>query len=192
MVFSHAFAGATLTRLLHKSSKLKLSEKQINILYFVGIFSAILPDLDIALIFRNNTVEHRALITHSALPYLFIAAVLWLVFKLRSKPFLQLLTLAFVINTVVSHLFLDMFAGGLVLFAPFSYQTVGFALNFPTDPVIWAKTYLTSKYMLMEAFLTVLYLLTIKSYKNKVLTYFPLFIFVASVVTFAIMTLIIL
>ena len=192
MIFSHAFAGAALTRYLHKSSRLKFTEKQTNTIYFVGIISAILPDLDVALIFLNNTVQHRTLITHSVVPYLFAALILWTVALLQKNSFLKFISVTFLFNVFFSHFFLDMLAGGLVFFAPFSNRHVGFSLNFPPEPLLWAKTYLTSKYMILEVLLTVGYLLTIREFKNKVLIYLPAFLFFVSALSFAALFLVIL
>lgn len=184
MIFSHAFAGAALTRLLHKTSKQNFSKKQLNLIYFVGISAAILPDLDLIFVLINSNLSHRDLLTHSAIPYFVITIVVWMLAKLKKNELFKFLALVFFAG-VLSHLILDLFAGAVVLFLPLSSAKVGFPIqDFPEISALWAKTYLASKYMLMETFLTVCYLLTVKSYKNVVLIYLPLFLFAVSVIMF--------
>jgi membrane-bound metal-dependent hydrolase YbcI (DUF457 family) len=187
MVFSHAFAGAALIQLIVVPKVYKLSEKQLVLLYFVGISAAILPDLDIILLFIDKTLQHRTLLSHSIIPYMMVALIVWIISVLRNDRFLEKLALAAFVG-VTSHFVLDVLVGGVVLLAPLNSKFIGFPLNFPTKPALWAQAYIASKYMLFEILIFLGYLAVMKGEKNNVLLGLPFFFLTVAVGMFLIVT----
>ncbi|MBT6401463.1 metal-dependent hydrolase [candidate division WWE3 bacterium] len=180
MVFSHAFAGAALTKLIKKTVSKKMFKKHQNIFYFVGIIAAILPDLDIISMLFDTSIRHRELLSHSLLPYVLISLIIWIISQIKESKPLALISVIFLVGTL-SHLFFDYVAGGIALLAPFTDKIYGYAINLPSDPpLLWLSTYMKSKYMIMEFFVFWLYVLAIKKDKNLILKLLPLFLFVVA------------
>jgi len=129
MIFSHAPAGFLVAYFTRKYWAQKLSEKQINYLYFLGAIFGIFPDIDVFYFyFFDATLRHREFITHSLILYLLILIVLYFIAKIIKSGFVKALNFVFFF-AVLSHLILDSLTAGIMWIYPFSHYTYGL-LNF--------------------------------------------------------------
>ena len=192
MILVHGFAGAITTyyTLKNKSfSKLKLSQSDLNILWFLGPLGGIFPDFDISiLLLVDRILEHRRFLTHSIIPYTLLFILINLVLLLPKKILLkmyidntkmQLIKLGSLIFYfgVLSHLFLDYFVGGLTLLAPFSNNYFGYELPFSAKSPLWQYRYFTSGYAIAELSVALLFFSLFNKISNKVGRYLPIFFF---------------
>lgn len=148
MVFAHSFVGAPITYLLTKN--LNISEKFKNLLYFVGITGAVLPDFDLILGFFIEDINHRKLVSHSVIPYLVFFILVYVLaglFKTYTDK-LRLINLVLFVS-ILSHLIIDLLVGGVVFFAPFDLRTYGYEIPFSNTENFFLK-YFTSPYAIYE------------------------------------------
>lgn len=75
MIIAHPIAGFAVTSIT-KSFFGKLNKKQENIVWIVGITSAILPDFDLAFAVLTGQSHHHHFITHTPIFYLVIGLIL--------------------------------------------------------------------------------------------------------------------
>lgn len=189
MVFSHSFIGVPTTYLVLKNTKkkhIKFSLKEENILWFVGIVSAILPDFDLLYVLFNSGLKHRYFISHSILPYFIIFILIFIYSYLNKRQSMYIKTLSYVFFLgVCSHLIIDLLVGGIVLFAPITYNIWGYELFRNTsDNVSWITKYIFSWYMVFEILSFFPYFLIQKKVKNTIATYLPLFFFGSAILAF--------
>lgn len=190
MILVHGFAGAITTYFILKNksvSKLhkNFTEKQYNILWAIGSIGGIFPDFDLIIAFLNRLISHRRLVTHSLIPYtvLFLVINILLLipninskFSKNTKDFIKLGNLVFYI-AVISHLILDYFVGGLVLFSPFTDYYFGYPLPFDAKSPVWQYQYFTSGYAIAEGVVALLFFTLFSKINNKVGKYLPIFLF---------------
>jgi len=176
MVFAHSFIGAPLTYLIVR--KLNLSEKFKNFIYFIGITGAVLPDFDLILSFFIQDIEHRKLISHSVIPYLFLFLVVYLVsgFIKKHKVSLRLTNLVLFI-TILSHLIIDFFVGSIAIFAPFDPSLYGIKVPYIEN---FFYNYLTSHYVFYELILISSFFIFQKYEKKNMIFLLSYFYFFAA------------
>lgn len=180
MLFSHQFVGVATTASVLKLSKKPLPQKQKNIVWTVGILSAVLPDFDLTLSVLDHAIRHRYLITHSIVPYIAIFALAYLFSYFKKNDFYKILTLVSFLG-VLSHMILDTLMGGLTLLAPFTSNFYGFELNL-CNGGNWVLNYIRSFYIVPEIIFTSLYVYIQSKEKSRIVTYLPLFLFFVAVI----------
>lgn len=169
MYFTHSLAGALTSKLFIDKVDKDLTEKEVKILWIAGITASVLPDFDLLYAIPFHNLHHRYFISHSIFVYLVLAFLIFVFSRFLDKKkygrkFHKYLSLVFLLG-VVSHIFFDFFIGGVVLFAPFSYKLVGFILEAKGKAPEWLLYYLHSYYMIVEFFLSAIFLLLMKSKK---------------------------
>jgi len=186
MLLVHGFAGAITTyyTLNHKRN-VKFSPKNLNVIWFLGAIGGIFPDFDIVLPFINREIEHRKLLTHSLIPYLALFLLINVLVALlrldkEKKEFIKTSNLVFFIG-VLSHLFLDYFAGGLQLLSPLTNCYFGYHLPFEATSPYWQFMYFTSYYVVGEIIVTIWFASIFKYIKNVVGRYLPIFFFLVAI-----------
>lgn len=216
MIFVHAFASAITTNYvlkyfdnIHSKSNIKnltfskfifgttkltslnkvLSTFQMNLIWFFGIVSGVLPDFDLLYVLFNPHVEHRKLITHSLVPYLVTFLLIYIILKkfknnifIDIYKFLQILNIVIFIG-ILSHLVLDFFVGGLVLFLPFTNYYFGYSLPYYSNNPLFEYNYFTSRYLIAELLFFVVYLLVFKQFSSFVPKILPFVFFAVAVLT---------
>lgn len=193
MLLVHGFAGAITTfYTLNRKKDIKISSKHLNIVWFLGVLGGIFPDFDIVLPFINRAIEHRKLLTHSLIPYLLIfilinVLIAFIKISKENRDFIKIANLVFFIG-VLSHLFLDFFAGGLQLLSPMANYYFGYHLPFDAQSPYWQFMYFTSYYAVGELIVAIWFMFIFKSIKNLVGRYLPIFfLLVAILATLAFM-----
>jgi len=179
MVLAHSFIGAPLTYLLVKNKN--LSPKFKNLVYFVGVTGAILPDLDLLLSFFIKDLNHRKLVSHSIVPYLVIFLTITLVsfFLKKHQSEVRLLNLvAFV--TIFSHLIIDFFVGSMAIFGPFDTRLYGYRVPFADNSEFFVK-YFNSQYLMYELLVISTFFILFKKYKEVPAIYLSYFYFVVAI-----------
>ncbi len=173
VIFVHSCAGAITSYLALNNNDVGFSKKQINLLYFIGILASVLPDFDVSLIILNITRYHRYLVSHSVVPYLLISLLLFLLYAVNKNKFTKYVAIVFFLGTL-SHIILDYLVGGLVLYAPITYQRFGFKIPFTGTRLEWVLSYLSSKYIVFELMVFLSYCLVLLKEKNIVFRTMPL------------------
>jgi len=189
MYFNHATAGALAVKpVIDKYSDI-FTEKEKTVLWFVGITSAILPDLDIAYSILKNLRDHRAFVTHGFPIYLIAFLLIYLLsFRQKKeafgKKFFRVLSLVFLIG-ITTHFVIDFIFGGVALFAPFSYKIYGFEMilnrKYLNNRLL---SYILSKYMIVEIAALGLFLYIFRGKKYPAAKFFSFFYFLIAVVSF--------
>ena len=141
MVFSHAFVGAAVAHVV--AGKKKFTKKQRVGLWVVAITASVFPDFDLSIILLNPALSHRELISHSIFPYMLIFGLGWLIADALDWRFLKSLNLAFFLG-VLSHVFLDLVIGGVVLLAPLTWEMYGYEIKGCIGQKYWIIDYLKS------------------------------------------------
>lgn len=192
MYFNHATAGALVVKpIIEKYGKI-LSEKEKNVLWFVGITSAVLPDFDIAYSVIRNLEDHRSFLTHGIVIYLVAFFLIFFLSYFQKKEvfgrkFFKILALVFLVG-VSSHFLIDFFVGGLALFAPITYQVLGFDMNIKNGYNNRLLEYLISKYMILEISIFTLFLYIFKDKKYFVPRFFALSYFLIASISFVLVS----
>jgi len=151
MVFAHSFIGVPITYYLIKNKPELWKEKfNLNLLFLIGIVGSVFPDFDLTLSFFVHDLNHRKLISHSIVPYLILFFINFLVFKTfkKNKEFYTRANLIFFVSVLI-HLIIDLFVGGISLFAPFTSNIFGFDIYFDKSTNFFIS-YLFSWYMFFE------------------------------------------
>lgn len=174
MIIAHVFLGILLAVAL---SKISFFNKYIQYLDFeipfvktftkefilvsIFAFGSILPDLDIPFIeIIGWNIEHRQLLTHSAVPYLTLVIIFFCIFVLqeflltdtkKSKIIKGLtLSLFFVSSISLFHVVTDIFTAPSLLFAPIYIKTIYYPIfPFETYPN-WFYNYVNSPNIIIE------------------------------------------
>lgn len=179
MVLAHSFVGAPLTYLLVRNKN--LTPKFKNLVYFVGITGAILPDLDLILSFFIEDLNHRKLVSHSIVPYiaifLIILAISYL-FKRHAQKIRLLNLVAFL--AVSSHLLIDYLVGGIALLGPFDSNIYGIRVPFMDGKELFVR-YFNSQYLIFEAIVISTFFIFLKKYKNIPSVYLSFFYFLLAI-----------
>ncbi len=105
MVFAHAFIGVIIAFFTQPKSV----TKNFRFYFWIStILGSIFPDIDVLyLIFIDNSISHRYLLTHTPLPYIFVLAILLpIVWFLKFKPIYVTIISGFFLG-VFSHIFAD-------------------------------------------------------------------------------------
>lgn len=216
MIFVHAFASAITTNYvlkyfdnIHSKSNIKnltfskfifgttkltslnkvLSTFQMNLIWFFGIVSGVLPDFDLLYVLFNPQVEHRKLITHSLVPYLVTFLLIYIILKkfknnifIDIYKFLQILNIVIFIG-ILSHLVLDFFVGGLVLFLPFTNYYFGYYISSNLNDPLHKFNYFTSKYIIAEFVVYFFYVYILNQSKFIIPKFLPYIFFIISVIS---------
>ena len=191
MIIAHVFIGILLSIAINKFYRLKkitiplrlnlpiiknLSESFLIVSAFA--FGSILPDLDIPFIkIIGWEIEHRQLLTHSAVPYILLVIIfLLLTFLFYNIPTLKkqtnartiIVLLLFLFIASLLHVCTDIFTAPSLLFAPIYIKTIYYPL-FPFDPdPNWFKNYVYSPNIFLELIPFILALVLLpSSLKNK-------------------------
>ena len=191
MYFNHATAGAIAVKPIIDKYENVFTEKEKTVLWFVGITSAILPDLDIAYSVLRNLKDHRAFVTHGFPLYLIAFFLIYLLSFRQEKEafgrkFFKVLSLVFLIG-ISTHFVIDFVFGGVAILAPFSYKIYGFDMilngKYPDNRLL---SYVFSKYMIVETAIFCLFLYIFKENKEKYLVarFFSSFYFLIAVISF--------
>lgn len=188
MYFNHATAGALAIKPVIKKYENIFTEKEINVLWFIGITSAILPDLDIAYSVIKNLEDHRSFVTHGLFIYLVAFMIFYLLsyFQKRNhfgRKFFKVASFVFLLG-VLTHLVIDFFAGGIALFAPFYSEVIGFDMGLNHYSKNRLAQYLLSKYMILEIFLFVLFIKKFKGKENFIPKLFSIFYVIVAIISF--------
>jgi len=189
MYFNHATAGALAVKPVIDKYENVFTEKEKTVLWFVGITSAILPDLDIAYSVIKNLEDHRSFITHGFPLYLTAFFLIYLLSfrqekKAFGRKFFKVLSLVFLIG-ISTHFIIDFVFGGVALLAPFSYKIYGFDMilngRYPDNRLL---SYVFSKYMIIEIVIFGLFLYVFRSRKYQIAKFFSFFYFLISIISF--------
>lgn len=130
MLFAHAPAGflaAYFTRKIWVTPRYGpgLTQKQTYLLYFLGAFFGIFPDIDgLYFYLVNATLSHREYFTHSFIFYFLVWLILYFIARLLKNNFLKAFSFVFFF-AVLSHLLLDSLSYGVMWLYPFSYLPFG-------------------------------------------------------------------
>jgi hypothetical protein len=182
MILAHSFIGAPITYQIIKNKE--LTPKFKNLIYFVGITGAILPDFDLLLTFFIKDLNHRQLVSHSIIPYLILYSTLFLIslttrsFKKELQIFNNVLFL-----TIFSHLFIDALVGSIALFGPFDKTLYGIPVPFGGGRDFFVN-YFNSYYTFFELAVISLFFIFLKNYQKipaHYLAYFYFFVALAMV-----------
>ena len=182
MYFNHATAGALAVKPIIDKYKNVFTEKEKTVLWFVGITSAVLPDLDIAYSIVRKLEDHRSFVTHGFPLYLIVFSLIYLLSFLQKKEvfgkkFFKVLSLIF-LTGITTHLVIDFVFGGIALLAPFSYKIYGFDMvlneKYPNNQLL---SYVFSKYMIIEIVVFGLFLYVFRSKKHQIAGFFLFFSF---------------
>jgi hypothetical protein len=169
MYFTHSLLGAVAQRFVIDKVEKKFTERENQVLWFVGITASVLPDFDLVYSALNQMLNHRNFITHGIFIYLILSLLLYLLSFAKDKKefgrkFFKTLALSFFIGILV-HFLMDFIVGGVVFLAPFTYKVFGFDMTYERYDRNWLLTYLESKYMLLELLDLGLFLLILKDKK---------------------------
>ena len=189
MYFNHATAGAIAVKPIIDKYEDVFTEKEKTVLWFVGITSAVLPDLDIAYSVVKNLEDHRSFVTHGFSLYLIVFFLIYLLSFLQKKEvfgkkFFKVLSLIFLVG-ITTHFVIDFVFGGVALLAPFSYKIYGFDMvlngKYPDNRLL---SYVFSKYMIIEIVIFGLFLYVFRSRKYQIAKFFSFFYFLISIISF--------
>ena len=189
MYFNHATAGAIAVKPIIDKYENVFTEKEKTVLWFVGITSAILPDLDIAYSVVKKLEDHRSFVTHGFSLYLIVFFLIYLLSFLQKKEvfgkkFFKVLSLIFLVG-ITTHFVIDFVFGGVALLAPFSYKIYGFDMvlngKYPDNRLL---SYVFSKYMIIEIVIFGLFLYVFRSRKYQIAKFFSFFYFLISIISF--------
>ena len=189
MYFNHATAGAIAVKPIIDKYENVFTEKEKTVLWFVGITSAVLPDLDIAYSVVKKLEDHRSFVTHGFPLYLIVFFLIYLLSFLQKKEvfgkkFFKVLSLIFLIG-ITTHFVIDFVFGGIALLAPFSYKIYGFDMvlngKYPDNRLL---SYVFSKYMIIEIVIFGLFLYVFRSRKYQIAKFFSFFYFLISIISF--------
>ncbi len=188
MYFNHATAGALVIKPVIKKYESIFTEKEITALWIIGITSAVLPDFDIAYSVVKNLEDHRSFITHGFFVYLMAFLIIYGLSNFQKRyhfgrKFFKVASLVFLLG-VLTHLFIDFFSGGVALFAPFYPGVIGFDMGLNQNTGNRLVQYLLSKYMILEIFLSVLFLKSFKGKENTTPRLFSLFYVIIAIISF--------
>jgi hypothetical protein len=182
MYFNHATAGAIAVKPIIDKYENVFTEKEKTVLWFVGITSAVLPDLDIAFSVFKNLEDHRSFVSHGFSLYLIVFFLIYLLSFLQKKEvfgkkFFKVLSLIFLVG-ITTHFVIDFVFGGVALLAPFSYKIYGFDMvlngKYPDNRLL---SYVFSKYMILEIVIFGLFLYVFRSRKYQIAKFFIFFTF---------------
>ncbi len=106
--------------------KKTFKKKKRLVLYLIGILFSIFPDFDLFYhYFYSANTPHRQYISHGIVIYLLLFLSIYLIGSISKRQFIK--SIAWVILLGVStHLFFDMIASGIAVFAPISNLMIGF------------------------------------------------------------------
>ena len=189
MYFNHATAGALAVKPVIDKYENVFTEKEKTVLWFVGITSAVLPDLDIAYSVVKKLEDHRSFVTHGFSLYLIVFFLIYLLSFLQKKEvfgkkFFKVLSLIFLVG-ITTHFVIDFVFGGVALLAPFSYKIYGFDMvlngKYPDNRLL---SYVFSKYMIIEIVIFGLFLYVFRSRKYQIAKFFSFFYFLISIISF--------
>jgi len=189
MYFNHATAGAIAVKPIIDKYENVFTEKEKTVLWFIGITSAVLPDLDIAYSVVKKLEDHRSFVTHGFSLYLIVFSLIYLLSFLQKKEvfgkkFFKVLSLVFLIG-ITTHFVIDFVFGGVALLAPFSYKIYGFDMvlngKYPDNRLL---SYVFSKYMIIEIVIFGLFLYVFRSRKYQIAKFFSFFYFLISIISF--------
>jgi len=189
MYFNHATAGALAVKPIIDKYENVFTEKEKTVLWFVGITSAVLPDLDIAYSVVKKLEDHRSFVTHGFSLYLIVFSLIYLLSFLQKKEvfgkkFFKVLSLVFLIG-ITTHFVIDFVFGGVALLAPFSYKIYGFDMvlngKYPDNRLL---SYVFSKYVIIEIVIFGLFLYVFRSKKYQIAKFFSFFYFLISIISF--------
>jgi hypothetical protein len=189
MYFNHATAGAIAVKPIIDKYENVFTEKEKTVLWFVGITSAVLPDLDIAYSVVKKLEDHRSFVTHGFSLYLIVFFLIYLLSFLQKKEvfgkkFFKVLSLIFLVG-ITTHFVIDFVFGGVALLAPFSYKIYGFDMvlngKYPDNRLL---SYVFSKYMIIEIVIFGLFLYVFRSRKYQIAKFFSFFYFLISIISF--------
>jgi len=189
MYFNHATAGALAVKPVIDKYENVFTEKEKTVLWFVGITSAVLPDLDIAYSVVKKLEDHRSFVTHGFSLYLIVFSLIYLLSFLQKKEvfgkkFFKVLSLVFLIG-ITTHFVIDFVFGGVALLAPFSYKIYGFDMvlngKYPDNRLL---SYVFSKYVIIEIVIFGLFLYVFRSKKYQIAKFFSFFYFLISIISF--------
>jgi len=189
MYFNHATAGAIAVKPIIDKYENVFTEKEKTVLWFVGITSAVLPDLDIAYSVVKKLEDHRSFVTHGFSLYLIVFFLIYLLSFLQKKEvfgkkFFKVLSLIFLVG-ITTHFVIDFVFGGVALLAPFSYKIYGFDMvlngKYPDNRLL---SYVFSKYMIIEIVIFGLFLYVFRSKKYQIAKFFSFFYFLISIISF--------
>jgi len=189
MYFNHATAGAIAVKPIIDKYENVFTEKEKTVLWFVGITSAVLPDLDIAYSVVKKLEDHRSFVTHGFPLYLIVFFLIYLLSFLQKKEvfgkkFFKVLSLIFLVG-ITTHFVIDFVFGGVALLAPFSYKIYGFDMvlngRYPDNRLL---SYVFSKYMIIEIVIFSLFLYVFRSKKYQIAKFFSFFYFLISIISF--------
>ncbi len=183
MIFAHPFFGVLTTYSLLKILPVKFTKLEKKLLWIVGITASILPDVDIIYYLWCPTCSHREMLTHGLPLYALITILVVCIGLFSSKRSLWVALGSVFFANLVGHLVLDMATGGLVFFAPFSYQKHGISLDSVSGKSDWWSAYITSPWFFAELVISGLYVLLVLKIKQRLVKFLPLVYFAASVVT---------
>lgn len=210
MIFAHFFIGVLLAMLVYTNSNVKKIVDRLNLnIYFFKQFSgkfifiasfaigSILPDLDLPffILLFNADVEHRDLITHSTIPYIFMSSVFILLIRLyNSSSNNNLKTIFYIlfflsVNSLV-HVVLDVTTAPSILFAPFQQRTYYFPVFTYDVNVNWFQSYLRSGFLFVEALTIAITLIFLPGFLQKRLELILMLFFLCIIVTSISLTLI--
>lgn len=129
MIFAHGPLGSIIARSTWRSfDAFNFTRKQKHFLLLIGFIGGIIPDIDLFYTsFINGSTPHRALITHTLVPYVIIFAVSAIVALLIRKHFLLASAVVFFLGNA-SHMVFDMIASSIRLFFPFNETFIGLSL----------------------------------------------------------------
>lgn len=186
MYFNHASIGAIAVKPIIDKYQKDFTEKEINLLWFIGITSSVLPDFDFLYFIILGYGDHRSFFTHGISLYILAFVLIWILSYLQKKEvfgrkFFKAASVIF-LTGIATHFFVDLLMGGLALLSPFSSKIFGLEMgkNWGEDRLY---AYLISFYMIIEVSLTSIFLLIFKGKKYivpKSITIFYLLIAVFS------------
>lgn len=129
MIFAHGPLGSLIARSTWKPfHAMNFSNRQKHLLLLVGFIGGIIPDIDLLYTtFIDGSTPHRALITHTMVPWLIIFVVAALTAYLRRRQYAFAVATVFFLGNL-SHLFTDMIASNLRILFPFSDAFIGLTL----------------------------------------------------------------
>lgn len=154
MYFTHSLVGAVAQRFVIDKVDKKFTEKEIRVLWIVGVTASVLPDFDLIYSALNHMVNHRGFITHGIFIYLLMSLLLYCLSFTKDKKefgrkFFKTLASCFFIGIIV-HFLMDFIVGGIVFLAPFSYKVYGLEMSFERYNGNWLLRYIRSRYMFLE------------------------------------------
>lgn len=188
MYLNHSIAGALAIKPIIDKQAGKFTQKENTVLWFVGITAAVLPDFDIAYSVLLGLKDHRSFITHGMFLYVVISVLLFLLSYFQKKEvfgrnFFRVLSLVFFVG-VSTHFIIDLFMGGLVLLAPFSYKMYGCEMVLNGGSGNRLVSYISSFYMLIELLLTTVFFAVFREKKYFTPKLFALSYFVIALASF--------